>query len=185
MIRTNVTAFSRCAGFEARRHSMFRCLRPYLDTLEDRRLMTASLVASGNVINPGPVEGAAFTAVIAKFTDSDGSTDPSNFAALINWGDGQVTKGTIATDPAGGFDITGTHTFAQSRALKVTALVGDKDGDSAATTTTNIVAQADHRNRCGHQGQKAKELEERDRRNLHRRGFQPAGIGLYRPDPLG
>ena len=104
--------------------------------------MTASLNVSGNLINPGPVEGAAFTAVVAKFTDSDGSTDPSGFAALINWGDGQVTKGTIATDPAGGFDISGTHTFAQSGAFKVTALVGDKDGDSASTTTTNIVAQA-------------------------------------------
>jgi uncharacterized protein (TIGR03118 family) len=142
MIRSNMTLSLRGAGFQGRRHSRSRCLRLNLDMLEDRRLMTASLVATGNVINPGPIEGAAFTSVVAKFTDSDGSTDPSSFAALINWGDGQVTKGTIATDPAGGFDISGAHTFAQSGAFKVTALVGDTDGDSASTTTTNIVAQA-------------------------------------------
>jgi uncharacterized protein (TIGR03118 family) len=110
--------------------------------LEDRRLMTASLVATGSVINPGPVEGTAFTAVVAKFADSDMSTDPSGFAALINWGDGQVTQGTIATDPAGGFDVSGTHTFAQSGVFHVAVQVGDKDGDSTSTSTTNIVAQA-------------------------------------------
>jgi uncharacterized protein (TIGR03118 family) len=142
MIRTNLTAFSQRAGFQGRGRLMFSCLRPYLDMLEDRRLMTASLVATGNVINPGPVEGTAFTAVVAKFTDSDGSTDPSSFAALINWGDGQVAQGTVATDPAGGFDVSGTHTFAQSGAFHVTAQIGDRDGDSASTTTTNIVAQA-------------------------------------------
>jgi uncharacterized protein (TIGR03118 family) len=142
MIRTNPASASRRAGFQGRRRAKLRCLRPGLDMLEDRRLMTASLVATGSVINPGPVEGAGFTAVVAKFTDSDESTDPSGFAALINWGDGQVTQGTIATDPAGGFDVSGTHTFAQSGVFHVTAQIGDKDGDSTSTTTSNIVAQA-------------------------------------------
>src|SRR5262249_20165819 len=74
--------------------------------------------------------------------DSDEGVTASNFAALINWGDGQITKGTIAADPSGGFDVTGTHTFATSGAFQVTAQVGDTDGDTSATTTTTIVGQA-------------------------------------------
>ena len=63
MIRTNLASSSCRAGLQGRRRSMLRHHRPYLDVLEDRRLMTASLVATGSVINPGPVEGAGFVPV--------------------------------------------------------------------------------------------------------------------------
>jgi uncharacterized protein (TIGR03118 family) len=116
--------------------------RPLLDQLEDRQLMATGLVASSSLISPDPVAGVSSTSVVARFTDADKNTDPAQYAASIQWGDGKVSSGTIAADPNGGFDVIGTHTFAQDGTPRVTALISDKDGDAASVSTTNIVAQA-------------------------------------------
>jgi hypothetical protein len=59
-------------------------------------------------------EGQAFNGVVATFTDVNTNLTASNFTATINWGDGATSTGTITADPKGGFDVSGTHTYANS-----------------------------------------------------------------------
>ena len=86
-----------------------------------------SIVAFSNV---------PFTGTVAKFTDTDG--DPvSNFTATIDWGDGKTSDGAVTADPDGGFDVAGTHTFAQVGFDPITVEVNDSDGDSATGSGTS------------------------------------------------
>jgi uncharacterized protein (TIGR03118 family) len=113
-----------------------------LDWLEPRQLL--SLSTTGVPINPVAVEGTSFTSEVARFTDSDKNTDPTQYTVQINWGDGHVTSGTVAPDanPKNGFDVSGTHTYAEEGPYRATIQISDKDGDSATVKVTNIVADA-------------------------------------------
>lgn len=67
-----------------------------------------------NLIAPAfsPLAGLPFTGTVASFTDADPTLTPSSFAATIDWGDGSSTSaGTVASNGAGGFNVTGTHTY--------------------------------------------------------------------------
>jgi uncharacterized protein (TIGR03118 family) len=132
----------RRSGVRPGRRGPIRGQRPALERLEDRQLMTSSLLGISFPLSPAPTEGTSFTGVIAKFTDADKNTDPGRYAASIHWGDGNVSRGTIAADPGGGFDVFGTHTFATSGVFRITAQIGDTDGDMASVSTSNVVAQA-------------------------------------------
>ncbi len=116
--------------------------RPSLESLEGRQLMSADLVGASAPISPLPVEGAPFKAIVAKFTDSDGNTNPALYSVSINWGDGHASEGTVVADPAGGFDVIGVHTFARTGVYRVTAHVGDTDGDDVSVSTSNVVTEA-------------------------------------------
>jgi hypothetical protein len=83
--------------------------------------------------------GTAFTGTVATFTDADGS-GMSNFTATISWGDGRVSQGTIAADPKGGFDVTGTHTYAVGGTFSVFVSLHDNDGDEAVSLGSATVA---------------------------------------------
>jgi hypothetical protein len=91
-----------------------------------------------NMVFPSPapvvvVSGANFENTIATFTDPNSLTQlpPSNYSALITWGDGSTSVGQIVNDPSGpneGFDILGAHTYAQPGDYPVSVTVS---GDGA------------------------------------------------------
>ena len=116
--------------------------QPLIERLDARELLSGDLIGASILISPAPVEGSAITGIVAKFTDADGNTNPAEYAATIHWGDGSVSQGTVTTDPNGGFDVNGSHTFARDGAFRVTAQVGDADGGSASISTTNVVGEA-------------------------------------------
>jgi hypothetical protein len=62
-----------------------------------------------------PVEGESFTGTVATFTDPGGPEPLTDYSALINWGDGVSSAGTI-TFAAGTFTVSGTHTYAEESA---------------------------------------------------------------------
>src|SRR5437868_5687549 len=125
----------------ARRFLGRRRLRPNLDRLEGRALL-AVITPSSVPISPAAVEGASFTAVVAKFTDSDGNTDAGRYTAMIDWGDGHSSPGTVVPDSKAGFDVQGTHTYDEEGPFVVVATIGDPDGDSATVRTSNFVMDA-------------------------------------------
>ena len=92
-----------------------------------------SLTASANL---------AFTQQVATFSAADTTATASSFSALVQWGDGTTSTGTIVADLAGGFDVQGTHTYAATGSFVVTATVGDAAGDSAIATDTASVIRA-------------------------------------------
>jgi hypothetical protein len=96
----------------------------------------ASLTATPQPITA--VEGAAFTGVVASFTDADPNGMVADYAATITWGDGNISAGKIAAN-GGGFDVTGTNTYASAGVFTVTVTIKDVGGNTAtAVSTANV-----------------------------------------------
>jgi hypothetical protein len=72
----------------------------------------ADVQATGTQIQA--VEGKPFSGTVATFTAADPAAATGDFTASIDWGDGTTSDGTVVADPAGGFDVTGTHTYTQT-----------------------------------------------------------------------
>jgi len=67
-----------------------------------------------NAINVAAVTGIAARQVrVASFRDPLGGTSPGDFAALIDWGDGTSSAGTISVNPNGTFIVRGSNTYAR------------------------------------------------------------------------
>jgi len=81
--------------------------------------------------------GMAFTGTVASFTDANPFAQPGDFTASIDWGDGEVSAGTVEANASGGFNVVGTHTYASEDTFPVTVNILDKGG---STTTANSMA---------------------------------------------
>jgi hypothetical protein len=55
--------------------------------------------------------GSSSTVIVASFVDLASGATASAYSAMIDWGDGTTSAGTIAANSQGGFDVSGTHTF--------------------------------------------------------------------------
>jgi hypothetical protein len=90
----------------------------------------------------GPTEGQAFAGQVAHFTDANPTAPLADFSATVDWGDGAISPGTIAANPAGGFDVTAGHTFADEGSYLVQVVIDDVGGNSASFTESINVADA-------------------------------------------
>jgi FG-GAP-like repeat/FG-GAP repeat len=79
-----------------------------------------------------------FSGAVGTFTDTDRSQVASDFTAVINWGDGTTSVGTVVGGD-GGFTITGAHTYAAAGQDIVTATLRD---DAPGTATATAVSTA-------------------------------------------
>jgi hypothetical protein len=81
--------------------------------------------------------------VVATFQDPGGPEPVGNYSAVINWGDGSSTTGTISQPGGSGtpFDVNGSHTYSVAGKFNVTVTITEADGDSAATGTMVQVFQ--------------------------------------------
>jgi large repetitive protein len=112
------------------------------------------------VVNPAPVTlaastitvvpGVQFAGTVGSFTSANASARFTDFAASVAWGDGTTTGfGTsaptsvsIASNPAGGFLVQGTHTYANDELPATTTvtvydLVGSQQEAVGQTTVAN------------------------------------------------
>jgi cyclophilin family peptidyl-prolyl cis-trans isomerase len=65
-----------------------------------------------------------FNGLVATFTDAANPTATSaDYAALIDWGDGQLSAGTISGSPTVGFKVKGSHTYADSDVYSIATRV--------------------------------------------------------------
>src|SRR5207244_472014 len=88
-------------------------------------------------------EGTPFTGAIAgQFADANSAASAGDFTATIHCGDGSSSAGTVAANVAGGFDVTGTHTYVHSGPKHPTVTVTGLGGGSAAGNGTVNVANA-------------------------------------------
>ena len=104
-------------------------------------------------------EGAAFSGVVAWFTDADPEAVAADFTATIAWGDGATSAGTVAYDAAlGAFTVTGAHTYARAGAYSAAVSVAGSGGGTASVTDAVTVADALlerlPRRRLGHRGRR-------------------------------
>jgi hypothetical protein len=83
------------------------------------------------------VAGLPLTGVVATFSSADPTaTSAASFTAGINWGDGTTSTGTVSVDPRGGFDVTGTHTYAKAGAFSISVTVSDQAAKIAAVAVS-------------------------------------------------
>jgi hypothetical protein len=99
----------------------------------------AALTATGMPIAAS--EENSFTGSVAFFSDTGGPENANNYTALIDWGDGTKTQGTVRADNAG-FLVLGTHTYLAAGSPSVSTTILDDGGMSATAGSTATVADA-------------------------------------------
>jgi hypothetical protein len=112
----------------------------------------AALSASGTSLHASVLPNVAvpISTVVATFTDADPEGKVSDFSASIDWGDGSpITSGTVSTRSDGGFEVSGSHTYAglpMSTTFPIRVTINDVGGASASANSTvavTVVSQPD------------------------------------------
>jgi hypothetical protein len=115
---------------------------------------THNLVVTDDFVYPEPTAptnaivpvaataGAPFSGVVAVFSDADPGGTAKNFTAVIDWGDGGQSSGTIAANAGGGFDVSGSHTYADPGTFDLGVDVADLEGAALTVANTATVAAA-------------------------------------------
>ncbi len=111
-------------------------------TLGNSVLITDATL-KGTLTPPALVEGQAFSGTLATLSDADKlANDPTNYTAVINWGDGTTTTGAI-TGGSQNFAIAGSHTYATNGNYATTVSITDDDGGATLTLKgTTVVTDA-------------------------------------------
>ncbi len=112
---------------------------PALEWLEDRCVPATGLspLSAGGLVLSAP-PGHSFTAPVAHLRLA-GAT---GVQAVIDWGDGQTSAGTLRADGGPDFDVLGTTTYQHPGVFTVSVSV-TADGGVALTVTTEVVVAAD------------------------------------------
>jgi hypothetical protein len=120
-------------------------------TISDAGGASVSVTDPSNVADPALhatgtsfslVEGSSTSNLVATFTDDDPNTAPSEYTAVINWGDGSTSSGgTVSADPLGGYDVTASHNYDEGQ-FPVTVTIQDAGGSVATAQSTATVTDA-------------------------------------------
>jgi hypothetical protein len=81
-----------------------------------------------------PVSLQAFNGAVADLHDGNPSAPLSDFTAMIDWGDGTTSNGTVSGG-GGDYSVAGAHTYTSTGYYDVNVHVDDVGGSSADTTS--------------------------------------------------
>jgi len=87
-------------------------------------------------------EGQPFSGVVASFSDSSPSAQPSDYTVAIDWSDGNSTSGTVTATGGGNFNVTGAEVYAEDGNYAAKVTIQSVRGDKATVTSTAAVADA-------------------------------------------
>ena len=104
-------------------------------------VITPAPLTAASPITIKTTEGGIFTGVLAFFTDGAGSPPANDFTALVDWGDGNSTFATVVAFGSG-FNVFGSHSYAQVGAFTLGMTVFDAGGSTVAIGGTASVADA-------------------------------------------
>jgi hypothetical protein len=99
----------------------------------------AALTGSSKTVTP--IQGQAFTGVVAVFRDPGTDGTVSDYAATINWGDGQTSTATIQAKGGVIFAVVGSHTYAVAGTYTIKATITDVGGASTTVISTANVSE--------------------------------------------
>jgi PKD repeat protein len=97
----------------------------------DARLSSTCAIAANS---PQAFSGATLT-----FTDANPGGTLSDFTATIDWGDTNVTSGTVSGPSAGVFTVSGSHTYTSTGFFNVTTTVNDVGGSTTSQTCRTLI----------------------------------------------
>jgi hypothetical protein len=89
------------------------------------------------IADPGPGSGR----VVATFTSANPSATAANFTAMITWGDGHQSPGTITPNGQGGWSVSGSNAYAQPGTYPISVVVTDQfTSTGTGHGTANVLA---------------------------------------------
>lgn len=107
--------------------------------------LTSPIVSLPLDTTPVPVSGTEGIPLtnqpVTTFTDPDGNTDPTQYSATINWGDGISSLGTV-TYSSGIFTVAGDHTYSEQGTYSVNTNIEDAESSMGSATSTATIAGA-------------------------------------------
>ena len=84
-----------------------------------------------------PVEGVAFTATVANFTDP--GAGKATYKATIDWGDGSTSDGKlVSTGKDNANDVTGQHTYVEEGRYELKVIITGGSGGGEASPTAEV-----------------------------------------------
>jgi hypothetical protein len=111
-------------------------------------IISGSGSTTNAVVTVNSKQDVAFTGVVATFTDADPGGVATDYTATINWGDGHLSNGTITANGSGGFNVSGTNTYAQAGTFPISVDIMDfgggpgSGGSNPTLSVTNTVRVA-------------------------------------------
>jgi type VI protein secretion system component Hcp len=109
------------------------------DTANSTASIADAALISANV-TVSPTAGAPFSGVVASFADSDPQGTLADYSATISWGDGNSSLGVVTMNGTGGFQVSGTNTYAAAGSYTVSVKFMDAGGASATAASLAKVA---------------------------------------------
>jgi hypothetical protein len=97
----------------------------------------AHLTAAGVPVTA--LVGAAFNGPVATFTDANPDGTTADFTAMITWGDGHTSAGTITAAADGSFTVSGSNTYAATGSYGIHVQINDVGGASTSAGVTATV----------------------------------------------
>ncbi len=79
--------------------------------------------------------GVEFTGEVASFVDGTPTATASSFTAIIYWGDGATSTGTITGSTGGPFEVSGSHTYSAAGTFHPYVTFHDTVDNSTYTST--------------------------------------------------
>lgn len=89
----------------------------------------------------GTTVGAPFSGVVATFSSANPGASPNDYYATINWGDGHISAATIQANGQGGFNVSGTNTYASAGFEPVVTTINSFGGSATAVVNTASITK--------------------------------------------
>jgi hypothetical protein len=93
---------------------------------------------TGTGVAVSAIEETAFHGQTASFTDSNSSAPASSFTVTIDWGDGNITGGSVSGPNGGPFKVSGTNTYVDEGAFRVTTTITSSTGSGTTTSSADV-----------------------------------------------
>jgi hypothetical protein len=107
----------------------------------------APLSASG--VNFNATAGAPFSGAVATFTNADPFGGPASYTAVITWGDGSTSAGTIS-GTGSTLTVSGAHTYADPVNRTVQVTISHNQGYTTTATPTATATVSNLGQAVGH-----------------------------------
>ena len=102
-----------------------------------------TLMATGTTFPATPGIPLLINTVVANFVDTNLNATDQTIMAVINWGDGKSSPGTVkATGSPGSYSVVATHTYATTNmtdSFAVVVTIADPSGQTATASSTATV----------------------------------------------
>ncbi|OYV64622.1 MAG: hypothetical protein B7X07_05870 [Actinobacteria bacterium 21-64-8] len=102
----------------------------------------ADVLATAGAVTISATEGAVYSGPLATFTTTYAGSPTSGFTAVIDWGDGTTTSGSVS-GAAGALTVSGSHLYADEGSNTLTVILTDGPPGTAMATATGTATVHD------------------------------------------